>query len=608
MLQRKELREEKEEFEEEERKRREKEKQKTTSVREERIEKKEVSREEGKEAEVEEVLIIPILKLEKPSFETYKLKLNIQVPEIKREEIIANIPFVKLQEKPSVVVEQKFNDRMVIIEREEILSTVPIFRLETLAKAQVIQKFDEEVRKIKEERREPLIPFYNVERFSLPRYLESLNSNVLTADEITKLKVKSVEELREKVGTREAGVPPAGEEEIPDFLEFSFGSEGGKIRGKGPKIILFKDAEKDSYINFLENVCLRVYREIEGGEPEAVKIEKIDHLNKEEIERRLEAGGKIFTINLDEIKEADREEFDKMMKRFDVTHLMERLEETYSSGLGFIIFTTRSEEKFEKMKEDLHNINRMSQGRLNMIFMEARNLPLDLIRLSSGMVDLFKPPVKVIIDEVIPTFLTRAHARIPTFLTFDYIFNDALFKEDSRFNKVLEEIKNEENGLFKLATARNKGQEESDLHYNIKVFIVRYLVNRLRKEGKQLRTLEEIIKHIKTEEKGEGKETPDVQVDNEVYEVETLFGEGVDADKKIDETIRKHGGKKVNIVMDNFGFLLHLKDLEKRKRHYKNVEFYTLDLKNKELVSIEEFKKELRKILLSANNKADFLN
>ena len=587
--------EKKEGLEEEERKRREKEKQKTTSVREERIEKKEVSREEGKEAEAQEVLIIPILKLEKPSFETYKLKLNIKVPEIKREEMVVNIPFVKPQEKPSVVVEQKFNDRIVIIEREEILSTIPILRLETLAKAQVIQKFDEEVRKIKEERIEPLIPFYNVERFSLPRYLESLNSNVLTADEITKLKVKSVEELKEKVGTGEAGVPPVGEEEIPDFLEFSFGSEGGKIRRKGPKIILFKDVKKDSYINFLENVCLRVYREIEGGEPEAVKIEKIDHLNKEEIERRLEAGGKIFTINLDEIKEADREEFDKMMKRFDVTHLMERLEETYSSGLGYIIFTTRSEEKFKKMKEDLLNINLMSQGRLNMIFMEARSLPLDLIRLSSGMVDLFKPPGKVIIDEVIPTFST-----------FDYIFNDALFKEDSRFNKVLEEIKNEENGLFKLATARNKGQEESDLHYNIKVFIVRYLVNRLRKEGKQLRTLEEIIKHIKTEEKSEGKETPDVQVDNEVYEVETLFGEGVDADKKIDETIKKHGGKKVNIVMDNFGFLLHLKDLEKRKRHYKNVEFYTLDLKNKELVSIEEFKKELRKILLSANNKADF--
>jgi ribosomal protein L31E len=416
----------------------------------------------------------------------------------------------------------------------------------------------------------------------------------LTTDEIAKLKVKvipikSVEEVKEKVATGEAGVPP--EEEIPDFLEFSFGSEGGKIRGKGPKIILFKDIEGDSYINFLENLCLRVYREIEGGEPKAVKIEKIDDLNKREIERWLEAGGKIFTINLDEIKKVSREELDEV----DETHLMERLEETYSSGLGFIIFTTRSKEKFEEARDLLERINLKSQGRLNMIFIEARSLPLDLIKLSSGMIDLHKPVVKM-----------EVHG-VPTLSTFDYVFNNALFKEDSCFNKVLEEIKNEENGLFKLATARNKGQEESDLHYNIKVFIVRYLVNKLRKEGRQLRTLEEIRKHIKTEEKSE-EVIPDVQVNNEVYEVETLFGEGVNADKKIDETIKNHDGKKVNIVMDNFGFLLHLKDLERRKRHYNNVEFYTLDLKNKELVSIEEFKKELRKILSSTNNKADFLN
>jgi len=148
----------------------------------------------------------------------------------------------------------------------------------------------------------------------------------LTADEITKLKVKSVEEVKEKVATGEVEVPPGGEEEIPDFLEFSFGSEGGKIRGKGQKIILFKDIKGNSYINFLENVCLRVYREIKGEEPKAVKIEKIDDLNKREIERWLEAGGKIFTINLDEIKKAGREELDEVMKRFDETHLMERLE------------------------------------------------------------------------------------------------------------------------------------------------------------------------------------------------------------------------------------------------------------------------------------------
>jgi hypothetical protein len=470
------------------------------------------------------------------------------------------------------------------VKKEEILPIVPILRLETLTKVQIIQKFNEEIREIKEERIEPLVPFYNVEQFSLPKYLESFNSIVLT---ISRAKPSKEETRVEKATAEEAGVPSGGEAEIPDFLEFSFGSEGGKIRGKGPKIILFKDVEGDSHIDFLENVCLRVYREIEGGEPKAVKIEKIDELNKREIERWLEAGGKIFTINLDEIK----------IEEIDETHLMERLKETYTSGLGFIIFTTKNEEKFGKFKGLLKDINNKLKSRLNIIYLMARKLPKELIMLSSGIIDLREVPERLYIFSG----------------DFDYTFNEALFKENSYFNEVLEEIKNEEDGLFKLATTRNKGQiegkkEESDLHYNIKVFIVRYLVNKLRKEGKQLRTPEEIKRIIKTEEESKGKIPDVVKIDNEFYEfyeVETLFGEGVDADKKIDETINKYTNEeKVNIVMDNFGFLLHLKDLERRKKHYKNVEFYTLDLKNKELVSIEKFKKELRKILASAKQQS----
>jgi len=75
--------------------------------------------------------------------------------------------------------------------------------------------------------------------------------------------------------------------------------------------------------------------------------------------------------------------------------------------------------------------------------------------------------------------------------------------------------------------------------------------------------------------------------------------------KSMKQLISITNEEKVNIVMDNFGFLLHLKDLERRKKHYKNVEFYTLDLKNKELVSIEEFEKELRKVL--SKQQADFV-
>jgi len=58
--------------------------------------------------------------------------------------------------------------------------------------------------------------------------------------------------------------------------------------------------------------------------------------------------------------------------------------------------------------------------------------------------------------------------------------------------------------------------------------------------------------------------------------------------------------KRVNIVMDNLGFLLHLRDLKEKEMLFKNkefeVKFYTLDLKNKKLISMQEFIKELENL------------
>jgi hypothetical protein len=116
---------------------------------------------------------------------------------------------------------------------------------------------------------------------------------------------------------------------------------------------------------------------------------------------------------------------------------------------------------------------------------------------------------------------------------------------------------------------------------------------------------------FKTKEELSEEVIPDVLIERdegrEVYEVETLFGphpEG-EPDLKITKTVDKYdkvsGIAKVNIVMDNFGFLLHLKELLNKKEHFKNkpfkVEFYTLDLQNMKLISIDEFVKEVKKII-----------
>jgi hypothetical protein len=567
---------EKEILEEEERKRRRKKESKKEEL--------EIKAPEKIERKAEEIplkkegyLIVPLIKLEKVSeLELKKLEVSKEIPRIEKRRRTISTPIIKLQEPSPIFKKCELDYRLPYIEKRKKLLTIPIIRVYQIPKVSILlTEFNTEIsRPARITLPKIRVPIYQKAILISPEFL--LESFDLTISKQLLQHLERKEEAKEekpieKVKVAESYGPSVGaeDEEIPDFLEFAFGSEGRRIRSRGPKIILFKDLEDDSYINFLENVCLRVYREREGGEPKAIKIYKMDDLNKREVEKWLEAGGKIFTIDIEE------------KNNIDETHLLEKLDETYTERLGFIIFTTKKEEIFKYLQGLLLSISKKAQGRFNIIELKARRLPLRLIELSSGMIDVDKIP-KII-------------------QSFDYIFNEALFKEESYFNKILEDIKNEEEGLFKESTNPAK-EVESSLHFNIKVFLVRYLVHKLRKEGKELSAREEIMKEIETEKELSEGVLPDVKVGKEVYEVETLFGPhaGEEPDLKINKTIDRYDKidiDKVNIVMDNFGFLLHLKELLRKKKHFNNVEFYTLDLKNKKLISISDFVKELKRCL-----------
>jgi hypothetical protein len=266
---------------------------------------------------------IPIVKLEKPSVKVCRLGFSDKIPEVVGGKLDVIVPFLNLQERPPTTIPGKLNDEILRLEREERKVVIPFIKLDFPIKAQVPQGFDEEIRRIEEVKLKPIVPSFRKEGFYLKSCLRSFD---LAIDEkIVRLERMEEKEFEEGGGAESTG----GGEEIPDFLEFAFGGEGGGIRGGGPKIILFKDLENDSYVGFLENICLRIYREREGGEPKAVKIRKMDDMNKRMVEELLKAGGRIFTIDLDEKEEMP-----------DEIHLRERLEETYTEKLGFIIFTT----------------------------------------------------------------------------------------------------------------------------------------------------------------------------------------------------------------------------------------------------------------------------
>ncbi len=542
----------------------------------------------------EKQIRVPIISLNVTP-ETKRLEVDGEIPEIRKETRKPLVSFMELRKPTIEFDERKIDIEITHIEKGKKPIDIPTVRLQPLPKViTTITGFDTII--VKPEL-SPLpkvtVPIYRKSAFVSPKSILD-HLDVIISEQVGKHLEKRGEVMSAEIG--EVGqavveVPsPAvgGEEEIPDFFELTFGEDGGKIRARGKKIILLKDLESDSSVAFLEEICKRIYREKVEGEPEAVKIQRLDEMSKIEIEKRMNLSHKIYTINLDYTEKEK-----KLWSEIDEDRLWERLGETYTGEIGFIIFFTRDQETFKHYGKLLEEIYLKSQRGLNVVPLRHVKSSRELASLASGMVSLRDNGLRAI-DKKTGT---------PINSTFDSIFNAA----QKKFDQILLSVKGEEKGLFKSATNRNSGQiegkkPESGLHFDIKVFLVRYLTHELRKGGQPLKSRKEIMEKIKTEESF-GSAVPDIQVDSEAYEVETLFGEGEDADKKIERTIDKYDKNKigkVNIVMDNLGFLMHLKDLKEKKELLKDkefaVEFYTLDLQNKKLIPISDVIKKIKKI------------
>lgn len=171
---------------------------------------------------------------------------------------------------------------------------------------------------------------------------------------------------------------------------------------------------------------------------------------------------------------------------------------------------------------------------------------------------------------------------------------------------------------YHTAVKRSKGlQESDDLHYPLKALVVKYLTEEMAGRKLNLGEIDEIEKRMDAEKELIGMtEIPDIFVKynaekfaNEVFEIETLFGQGRFPLKKIDETIEKYknsGVRRVNVVLDNLTFLRHIKGLKRKQSIHQrsretrgmavDLQFWTLDMKSRRLVSIDDVIKMLREL------------
>jgi hypothetical protein len=445
----------------------------------------------------------------------------------------------------------------VLIKGEEYL---PILRVPELGEEAAINypSVIAPIKFLKSQAAKIVIPMVRFEEIPLP------NCIFLQGSKKQLEKEKATEEFETEELTIAGGSESSGgevkTEEIPEFLDLLF-PEGGirEIESGEPMVICLEEPEGDSYIGTLRTICKRVYREKKGGKPKPTILSHLTNDFKREITRWMEAGDRIFSVQL------TKDDWETL-KEDDWKHIWDRIEELFAQSFGFIIFNKP--------------IFFFPEGhQINIINIEPQKLDLKLKKNISSMIWGF-----VNLEDVKGD-------------TFDLVFETARKKFERKLAGIREP--------YISATKRHR-EEESDLHYDIKLFLVKFLAKKMK-----LRSFDRIKDEIKVEEEYDCV-YPDIYVKSlsEVYEVETLFGEGNRSIKKIDETIEKYENiedvRKVNIVLDNLTLLRHINELMKKKLLHKylqkkgkrsfDLDFLTISMEDLGLMDIDKVAKEINEI------------
>ncbi len=357
--------------------------------------------------------------------------------------------------------------------------------------------------------------------------------------------------------------------EWPDPLELLFGSEGTDIKSNNPVVVLVND---DDFVGVVETVVKRLYREIEGGEPNLRKFDTADRLVNEE--RWISADSRIFTAELpdDEWKNLEDDYRDEWQSIWQ-----NRFDQLFSGQqFGAIIFN-RVQIPYPEVTSFPHHPPRLVEIEAGVPWENVANVFWD-----------WEPDDK------------RSER------TFSQWFDrDTNGVAQNRWIQIMRAA----DGKFDLATAED--ETASDEHYALKVFVVKWLAKQLWEadheftEYDDLAEIEdyrEIEETILTEQPVQVADnnpvTPDVMYGSQVFEVEMFFGEADESGvkSKVKQTVRKYeDADEISIVVDNLTLLLHLKELARFKRAHQaweednaDITLYTVDLGRGELVPASE--------------------
>ncbi|MHA1758053.1 MAG: hypothetical protein ACTSVV_14870, partial [Promethearchaeota archaeon] len=381
---------------------------------------------------------------------------------------------------------------------------------------------------------------------------------------------------------------PFGEIFNVDLKDFPIG-----LNIEEPLIIIIPKKEKEEYGATIQIICRELYREFVGGLP----IPK--RMTEEPLEEESNVSDKIIFMDYKKAEEfglGNNSNFNNV----NWNNLGRKLQEFYSHRFGFYII----EIPFRELDYLINEIKMATQNLRPYIIIISPKLEgkedYEFTKESKVIIkDLVKIKRKIcslIFGSVIP----KEDDRWIAGKTFDNLFTSCYKEYITRLIKLEQQKIRVENEEVSVPLLVKRVDKECDLHYKIKIFIVKYLYEK-----------EQCKKNsVKIEEKLKASNiTPDVHVGNTAYEVETLYGSAKPLNKIV-EKVRNYKDLpiKVKIVLKNwdvFIYFKHLIDLEKELREKENfdVEFMTLNLEENTLINIKELGQSFHSIFYNPKYK-----
>lgn len=391
--------------------------------------------------------------------------------------------------------------------------------------------------------------------------------------------VKTIEKAKETAKVEKKRLPSSLFTMLFEPVEKHSVKELISVKPDRPVIIIAIKSPGEEYISALLSILREIYRMKVGGLPLSryVGTKVTKYIVEEEMTRQ----GLIKVID---DSTADFLEFFGISKiedfnKINLDNLRDRLAELSVGGLSFLIFYIDENKKDQLLTYLLSIRDKIAPAKI--IVAQPRKLSSEmkreLARVSWGFIDPSEPLSKDTLDQ---NFKLRESE------FYDELEKIATRREYAEFAR--ESVEDEE------------GMEnfESPLHYQLKVFIIYYLMKKLRTPREDIETEVEVDKGI----------IPDIYVKSKklAVEIETFYGTGLSPWRKLERTIEKYLNSKVAnevwIIIPPLQTMLYLKDLvhkvkELKKEGYNFINLYTVNIPKRSLIPIEKIPVKLSRIL-----------